>query len=70
MIAHYNNTRKTLTIRCYNFYGRVVKKQRTLPIPREERERFKWYTGGKPLLLEDMEYLEKNNLIIEENGEQ
>lgn len=69
MIAHYNNTRHTLTIRCYNFYGRVIKKQRTLPIPPEKREEFKSYTGGRPLLIDDLQYLENNHLIIENNDE-
>ena len=43
MIAHYNKTNKTLCVRGYNLYGKVILKWRTDPLPPELREDFKYF---------------------------
>lgn len=62
MIAHYNKTNKTLCIRGYNIYGKVILKWSTDPLPPEIREEFKYYCGGKPLLIDHMNKLKQYGL--------
>ena len=68
MIAIYNRTKKTLTIRGYNMYGRVVLKERTQPLPRGQWRQFgEKYTGGAVMSGDEYNLLNNNGLILKTN---